>query len=439
MQVKPYFCFINYQYKMAQPLAERMRPRSLKDYVGQQHLLGKKGALAKQIKEKAISSMILWGPPGCGKTTLAHLIAKEIDRAFYAISAVDASVKQLREIIASANKNNLFQPESAPILFIDEIHRFNKAQQDALLHAVEKGQIILIGATTENPSFEVNSALLSRAQVYILHALKEEDLEKILLHAIKKDEGLKKKTFEIKQTQSLFSLAMNDARKLLNIIDLLAQTSLKKVLIDNTNVESIVGQNLPAYDKNSDQHYNIISAFIKSIRGSDPNASLYWLARMIQAGEDPKFIARRLIILASEDIGLANPTALVIANNCFRAIEVIGMPEGRIILSQTVLYLATSAKSNSAYQAINTAMDLAKKYPNKPVPLHLRNAPTKLMKNLGYAQNYKYAHAYSNHHVDQEFFPDALSKTQIYTPSDNQRENQIKEYLRLCWNNRYEY
>jgi putative ATPase len=377
---------------MSIPLAERIRPKSFKDYISQEHLVGPNGQLTKQLANGLLSSMILWGPPGIGKTTLAHIIANTSDRPFYKLSAINSGVKEIREVINIAKKEGgIFTPKN-PILFIDEIHRFSKSQQDSLLEAVEKGWVTLIGATTENPSFEVISALLSRCQVYVLEPFDKLNLEKLLQHAIEKDEVLKSKTIELQETNTLIALSGGDARKLLNILEIVVNSfqSDETILINNTSVSQSLNKNILNYDKSGDNHYDIISAFIKSIRGSDPNAAVYYLARMIEAGEDPKFIGRRLIISASEDIGLANPTALVIANNTFQAIQNVGMPESRIILSQCTIYLATSPKSNSAYEAINKAQELVNNTGNLSVPMRLRNAPTKLMKELGYGENYKY-------------------------------------------------
>lgn len=423
------------------PLAERMRPKSLDDFVGQSHLLGEEGILKRQILSGRLPSIILWGPPGVGKTTLAQIIATTTKRSFYSLSAINSGVKDIREVISKVKNNHGLYTTQNPILFIDEIHRFSKSQQDSLLEAVEKGWITLIGATTENPSFEVVSALLSRSQVYVLKTLEIKDLETIIYKALQNDLILINKKIKLKETEAILRLSGGDARRLLNILELVCNTASSDTYleIDNILVEQTI-QNTPLnYDKNADTHYDIASALIKSIRGSDPNAAVYWLARMINAGEDVKFIARRLLISASEDIGLANPTALVIANNCFNAVSVIGFPESRIILSQCVIYLATSAKSNTVYQAINSAQDLVIKTGNQPVPLHLRNASTKLMKDLNYGSDYKYAHEYQGNFIDQEFFPETLSKTQLYHPGKNAKENSIRSWLKQLWTKRYNY
>lgn len=417
------------------PLAERMRPRNLDDYVGQEHILGKTKPLRRALDAGIVPSMILWGPPGVGKTTLALMMAEISKRQFHSISAISAGVKDLREVLSKPS--GLFPP----ILFIDEIHRFNKSQQDALLGAVEKGQVTLIGATTENPSFEVNSALLSRCQVYILEAFGEDQLDAMLQRALKTDNWLKEKNIKIVNTDSLFRISGGDGRKLLNLLELTvnAQIGQKEMLIDNLLVEEVVQKNLARYDKSGEQHYDIISAFIKSIRGSDPNAALYWMARMIVAGEDPKFIARRMLILASEDIGLANPTAMMVANACMDAIVKIGYPEGRIILSQTAIYLATSPKSNASYLAIDAAIALAEQTSHLSVPIDLRNAPTKLMKEIGYGKEYKYSHNYVGNFAQQNFMPDELKGKKIYEPSDNARENEINRSLQTWWKDWYDY
>jgi putative ATPase len=422
---------------LTDPLAERMRPNSLDDYTGQQHLVGDGAVLRKAIEGGRIPSMIFWGPPGVGKTTLAFIISKSLDRPFFALSAINSGVKDVRDTIEKAEQYK--KGGIVPVLFIDEIHRFSKSQQDSLLGAVERGLVTLIGATTENPSFEVISALLSRCQVYVLQNLTEVDLIEMLQRAIKNDEVLKEKTIQLNETEALLRLSGGDGRKLLNIFELLINASEgKKVVVTNDFVLKNVQQNMALYDKTGEQHYDIISAFIKSIRGSDPNAAVYWLARMIEGGEDSKFIARRLLILASEDIGNANPNALLLANNCFQAVNVIGWPESRIILSQAVTYMASSAKSNAAYEAIGKAQSLVKQTGDLPVPLHLRNAPTKLMKNMDYGKDYKYAHAFENNFTDQEFFPDQLSGTKLYEPQNNAAENKIREHLKnLCKKYKY--
>jgi putative ATPase len=419
------------------PLAERIRPRKLSEVIGQKHLIGEKGTLKTAITNKLIPSMIFWGPPGVGKTTLSNLIAQELGRPFYTLSAINSGVKDVREVIHKASSLGLFGKD-IPILFIDEIHRFSKAQQDSLLGAVEKGVITLIGATTENPSFEVISALLSRSQVYVLESLSKEDLQELLERAIKQDEVLSKLNITLKETESLMQISGGDARKLLNILELVVSSvDNKEIVITNDLVVEKAQQNIVRYDKNGEQHYDIISAFIKSIRGSDPNAAVYWLARMIEGGEDVKFIARRLLILASEDIGNANPTALVIANNCFQAVNVIGFPEARITLSQAVIYLACSAKSNASYMAINEAQDEVRKSGNLSVPLHLRNAPSKLMKELGYGKDYIYSH---NEPSDkQEFLPEEISGKTLYNPSNNSKENAFREGLKNLWKEKYNY
>ncbi len=416
------------------PLPERMRPKSMDEYVGQEHLLGKKSLLGSMISTGNLSSFILWGPPGVGKTTLARIIANRTDRPFYTLSAISSGVKEVREIIQKSKGNGLFTPKT-PILFIDEIHRFNKAQQDALLGAVEDGTIILIGATTENPSFEVISPLLSRCQVFVLKELTVKDLDILLKRALEKDEFLATLDIKIKEKEALYGYSGGDARKLLNILEIITNDSspADKILITNDLVKNKLQQNMAMYDKNGEQHYDIISAFIKSIRGSDPNAAVYWLARMIKGGEDPLFIARRMIILASEDIGLANPNALLLAQSCFDAVHQIGMPEGRIPLSETAIYLATSPKSNSAYMAIDTALAFVEQSNDLSVPLHLRNAPTKLMKELGYGKEYKYAHSYDNNFVDEEFLPESASGTKLYEPGNNPKEKQMRQNLALMW------
>lgn len=424
---------------MNQPLAERLRPKTLDDYLSQTHLIGKNGTLRSQIKQGIIPSMIFWGPPGVGKTTLANIIANETDRPFFTLSAISSGVKDVREVIQKAKKSEGLFTTQSPILFIDEIHRFSKSQQDSLLGAVEKGWVTLIGATTENPSFEVISALLSRCQVYILKPFTKEDLTALLKRAMKEDKTIAAKKVKLKETEALLRLSGGDARKLLNIFELVVTSEPENTEITNEMVFQKVQQNTVLYDKTGEQHYDIISAFIKSIRGSDPNAAVYWLARMIEGGEDVKFIARRLLILASEDIGNANPTALVIANNTFQAVNTIGYPEARIILSQCVTYLATSPKSNASYQAINQAQSLVKKTGDLPVPLSIRNAPTKLMKDIGYGKDYKYAHNHEGNFVEAEFLPEEIKNTKLYEPGQNQRENAQREFLRKRWKNKYDY
>lgn len=416
------------------PLPERLRPKTLDDYVGQEHLVGKNSVLRQMIENGNISSFIMWGPPGVGKTTLARIISAKLDRPFYTLSAVSAGVKDVREIIEKSRSSSIFS-KGKPILFIDEIHRFSKSQQDALLGAVEDGTIVLIGATTENPSFEVITPLLSRCQVYILKSLEIEHLERLLQKALKEDRYLKEKNISVKERDALFRFSGGDARKLLNIIELLVSGSAKnnRYIIDNKTVTDKLQENIAIYDKSGEQHYDIISAFIKSMRGSDPNGAVYWLARMIAGGEDPLFIARRMVILASEDIGLANPNAFLLANSCFDAVNKIGMPESRIILSQTAIYLATSPKSNSAYMAINSALEEVNKSGNLSVPLHLRNAPTKLMKELGYGNEYKYAHSYSGNFTDLQFLPDEISAIKFYDPGNNAKESDIRKRLLSMW------
>lgn len=425
---------------MNTPLAERLRPSTLADYISQRHLIGENGALTKALQQGLIPSMILWGPPGVGKTTLANIIAKSSERPFYTLSAINSGVKEVREVIEKAKqKGGLFTTKN-PILFIDEIHRFSKSQQDSLLQAVEKGWVTLIGATTENPSFEVISALLSRCQVYTLNPFDKADLKALLERALKTDEALVKKNIKLQETEALIKLSGGDARKLLNIFELIVNSeSGKKIIITNGFVQNKVQNNQIIYDKTGDQHYDIISAFIKSIRGSDPNAAVYWLARMLAGGEDVKFIARRLLILASEDIGNANPTALVMANSTMQAVAAIGLPESRIILSQCATYLACSPKSNAAYQAINKAMASVKETGNASVPLNLRNAPTQLMKSMGYGADYKYAHEFDKNFVIQEFLPEGLENTKFYSPGENSREQVQREFLKQRWKDKYNY
>ena len=423
---------------MSAPLAERMRPTTLDNYIGQPHLVGQGGVLRKMIEAKRISSFILWGPPGVGKTTLATIIAKQLETPFYTLSAVTCGVKDVREVIEKAQSNRFFN-NASPILFIDEIHRFSKSQQDSLLGAVEKGIVTLIGATTENPSFEVIRPLLSRCQVYVLKSLEKDDLLKLVDNAVLTDVFLKERTFRIEETDALLRYSGGDARKLLNILELLYESAPadEDIVINDTIVYERLQQNPLAYDKDGEMHYDIISAFIKSIRGSDPDAALYWLARMIEGGEDPKFIARRLVISASEDIGLANPNALLLANAAFDAVHKIGWPEGRIPLAEATVYLATSAKSNSAYMGINSAIQMVHQTGNLPVPLHLRNAPTKLMADLGYHKGYKYAHDYSNNFVHQQFLPDELQQTRIWHPQSNPQEVRLKEHMQMLWGDRF--
>jgi len=425
---------------MNTPLAERMRPKTLADYYGQEHLVGPQGSLTQMIKNGVFPSLIFWGPPGTRKTTLAQLLALEKERPYYHLSAINAGVKEIREIIQKAeNSGGLFSSKS-PILFIDEIHRFSKSQQDSLLNAVEKGIVTLIGATTENPSFEVINALLSRCQVYMLNALTKEELEKILKHALKKDTLLKGYDLKIVETAALLELSGGDARKLLSLLELVLQAQQTKTIeLNNALVFETVQTQTVLFDKNGDFHYDIVSAFIKSIRGSDPNAAVYWLARMIEAGEDIKFIARRMLILAAEDIGIANPTALVLANSTFQAVATIGYPEGRILLSECAIYLATSPKSNAAYRAIDTALEKVKATGNLQVPLPLRNAPTQLMKEMGYGTGYKYAHDYENQFAEQEFLPEELKGTKLYEPGGNPKEKNIRDFLKVRWKDKYGY
>ncbi len=424
---------------MNEPLAERIRPKTLDDYISQQHLVGKNGALTQHIKRGIIPSLIFWGPPGIGKTTLANIIAQESKRPFYTLSAISSGVKDVRDVISKAKQSGGLFTTKNPILFIDEIHRFSKSQQDSLLGAVEKGWVTLIGATTENPSFEVIPALLSRCQVYILNSFSKSDLEELLERALHEDSFISKKKIEIQETEALLKISGGDARKLLNIFELVVNSEDEPIKITNDLVLSKIQKNTVLYDKTGEQHYDIISAFIKSIRGSDPNGAVYWLARMIEGGEDAKFIARRLLILASEDIGNANPTALIMANNTFQAVNTIGFPESRIILSQCAVYLASSPKSNASYEAIGKAQALVKETGDLSVPLHLRNAPTKLMKELDYGKEYKYAHNYENNFAEQEFLPDEIKNTKLFDPGNNPRENSLREFLKNRWKSKYNY
>ena len=425
---------------MSTPLAERLRPNDLNDYIGQGHLVGAQGVLKPLIEKGIVPSMIFWGPPGTGKTTLANIIAKTSDRPFYVLSAINAGVASVREVIDKASKDKGLFTTKNPILFIDEIHRFSKSQQDSLLHAVEKGLITLIGATTENPSFEVIPALMSRCQTYVLNAFDKNDLIQLINQAITKDDVLRQKKIIISEYEALLFHSGGDGRKLLNILELVIQASPEgNIDVKNDFVNQIIQTKTTRFDKGGEQHYDIISAFIKSIRGSDPNAAVYWLARLIEGGEDVKFIARRLVILAAEDIGLANPTALILANSTFQSVQVIGHPESRIILSECAIYFATSPKSNSAYMSINQAQELVKKTGDLSVPLHLRNAPTKLMKDLDYGKNYQYAHQFDNHFVNQEFLPEELSNTKLYAPNENVREQANKDFLKKRWENKYDY
>ena len=422
-----------------QPLAERLRPESLEEYIGQSHLVGENGVFRRFIASGSVPSFILWGPPGVGKTTLAKIVAKALDRPFYTLSAVTSGVKNVREVIEKAKSQHLFNARPA-FLFIDEIHRFNKSQQDSLLGAVEQGIVTLIGATTENPSFEVISPLLSRCQVYVLKPMTDEELQQLLDRALTTDSELKRRTIEVKETEALFRFSGGDARKLLNILDIIVGASSGDIIIDDERVTESLQQNIALYDKSGEQHYDVISAFIKSVRGSDPNAAIYYLARMLAGGEEPRFIARRLVILASEDVGLANPNALLLANACFDTVHKIGMPEARITLAETTIYLATSPKSNSAYAAINKALAMVENdTTNRPVPLHLRNAPTKLMGELGYGAEYKYAHDYTGNFVEQEFMPDTLRGTRLYTPNlGNAQEQKIAERIHALWGDKYD-
>ena len=420
---------------MLPPLPERMRPRTLDQYVGQRHLVGDGCILRKMIESGNLSSFILWGPPGVGKTTLAHIIAETLERDFFTLSAVAAGVKDVREVFEKARGSSLFNQKGAPILFIDEIHRFNKAQQDALLGAVENGTIVLIGATTENPSFEVITPLLSRCQVFVLKSLEKADLRLLLDRALHQDVLLKDKDIQLKEDEALMRYSGGDARKLLNVLELVvdAQAGHNPIVLDNATVTASIQENMAIYDKDGEMHYDIISAFIKSIRGSDPNAAIYYLARMIDGGEDPLFIARRLCLSASEDVGLANPNALLLANACFEVVSKIGMPEGRIPLAETTVYLASSPKSNASYMALEKALALVKETGNQPVPLPIRNAPTQLMEELGYSDGYKYAHDYPGHFVDMEFLPEALRGTVFYQPAKNKHEDVLRAYLEACW------
>ena len=424
---------------MNKPLAERLRPTILDEYIGQTHLVGKETVFRQAMESGVLPSLILWGPPGVGKTTLAQIIAQQLNREIHTLSAINSGVKDVREVIEKAKSRGLFGTES-PVLFIDEIHRFSKSQQDSLLGAVETGVVTLIGATTENPSFEVIPALLSRCQVYTLEHFSKVDLQNLLKRAVSEDEKLAKKEITIKEDTALLRLSGGDARKLLNVFELIVNAEVaNKVIVDDALVNRHAQQVIASYDKGGEQHYDVASALIKSIRGSDPNGAIYWLARMIDGGEDVKFIARRLLILASEDIGNANPTALIMANNCFQAVRTIGMPEGRIVLSQCVTYLASSEKSNSAYSAINKAQIIVKQTGSLPVPLHLRNAPTQLMKDLNYGNGYKYSHDYANNFINQEFLPDELIGTKLFDPANNSREAHMREFLKTRWKDKYSY
>ena len=421
--------------RMLPPLPERMRPHDLDGYVGQKHLVGKNGIIRNMIETGNLTSFILWGPPGVGKTTLARIVAHSMDREFFTLSAVSAGVKEVREVIEKARTGSIFSSAAAPVLFIDEIHRFSKSQQDALLGAVEDGTVILVGATTENPSFEVNTPLLSRCQVFVLKSLEVADLQELLDRAVNTDVVLKEMKITVRETEALFRYSGGDARKLLNILDIVTGSVPpgSPVVIDNASVSACIQENMAIYDKGGEMHYDIISAFIKSVRGSDPNAAVYYLARMLAGGEDPLFIARRLCILAAEDIGLANPNALLLANSCFQIVHNIGMPEARIPLSETAIYLACSRKSNSAYMAINRAMELASRTQTSQVPLYLRNAPTKLMEDLGYADGYRYAHDFPGHFADLEFMPSDLAGTKLYEPADNRKEAEMRARLSELW------
>ena len=425
---------------MEAPLAERIRPQKLEDYISQLHLVGPSGSLTQQIARGVIPSMVFWGSPGTGKTTLAHIIAKQSQRPFYELSAINSGVKDIRDVIEKAKQSGGLFTAKNPILFIDEIHRFSKSQQDSLLAAVEKGWVTLIGATTENPSFEVIPALLSRCQVYVLNPFSKDDLLSLLDRAMKQDVFISSKKIKIKESEALLRLSGGDGRKLLNIFELIVNASPEgQITITNDKVLELVQQNTVLYDKTGEQHYDIVSAFIKSIRGSDPNGAVYWLARMIEGGEDVKFIARRMLILSSEDIGNANPTAFIMANNTFQAVSAIGYPESRIILSQCAVYLATSPKSNASYMAIGEAQALVKQTGDLPVPIHLRNAPTKLMKELGYGDEYQYSHNYANNFIEQEYLPDAIKETKFYDPGNNSRENGTREFLKNRWKDKYGY
>lgn len=433
-----FFIFVEKVVIMLAPLAERMRPKNLDEYIGQEHLVGKGAVLRRMIDSGRVPSFILWGPPGVGKTTLAQIISRTLKTPFFSLSAINSGVKDVREVIEAAKKNQFFETKT-PILFIDEIHRFSKSQQDSLLNAVETGVVTLIGATTENPSFEVIRPLLSRCQVYVLKSLAKSDLKLLLQRALTLDFYLKDRNIVVEQDKALFRFSGGDARKLLNILDLVvsAEDESSMIVINDQMVTERLQENPAAYDKDGEMHYDIISAFIKSVRGSDPDAAIYWLARMVEGAEDPAFIARRLLILAAEDIGLANPNALLLANACFDSLQKIGWPEGRIILAETTIYLATSPKSNSAYLSINESITLVKESGNLPVPLHLRNAPTGLMKELGYGAEYKYAHDFPGHFVDQEYMPREVSGRRLWKPQQNSSENKLLEYLKKLWRGRY--